>query len=306
MIKDFSDLDGKIWVNGEFVEWNEAHFHLLTHTFHYGYGVFEGVRSYASDKGVGIFRLNDHTKRMLSSARNLNLKIPYSRKEINRAQLDILKENNLSNAYIRPMCFCGTEGIGMSIENLSVNIMIAAWEWGNYLGDNAKRRGVKLLTSSFKKESDSVLSKSKINGSYVTSVLATDEAVKKGADEALLLDQEGNIAECSVENIFIVKNKKIFTPDLSAVLAGITRDTVISLAEAEGYPVTEGKLTLEDAYAADEMFMTGTAAEIVPVNKLDDQTIGNGTPGKITRTLQKRYKEAVLGYSSWKQWVTYL
>ncbi len=302
-----SDKDGFIWYDGEFVPWREANTHVLTHTLHYGAGVFEGVRAYQTNQGTAIFRLQDHTKRLFNSAKIIGMPISFSEQEINQAQIDVINKNNLSYGYIRPMCFYGSEGMGLRADNLKVHCIIAAWEWGSYLGEDNMKNGIRVKTSSYSRHHVNVaMCKAKINGNYVNSMLALHEALYDGYDEALLLDVDGFVAEGSGENIFIIKEGILFTPELTSALDGITRKTIISLATTINIPVIEKRITRDEAYTADEAFFTGTAAEVTPIRELDNRVIGEGTRGEITTKLQEMYFDSVYGKSiSHDSWLTY-
>ena len=303
------DRDGSIWLDGEWLPWRDAKVHVLTHTLHYGAGVFEGVRAYQCNQGTAIFRLSDHTDRLFRSAHILRMKMPFDKDTINRAQLEAVSRNNLSSAYIRPMCFYGSEGMGLRADNLKTHIMIAAWEWGSYLGEENMTNGIRIRTSSYiRNHVNSVMCKAKANGNYINSILALQEALECGCDEALLLDHEGYVAEGSGENIFIVRNGVLYTPDLTSALEGITRETVMTLAEDLGLSVKEKRITRDEVYVADEAFFTGTAAEVTPIRELDGRVIGNGKRGPITEQLQTLYFEVVHGkseqYNSWLSFIS--
>jgi branched-chain amino acid aminotransferase len=293
-----ADRDGVIWYDGEMVNWRDATTHVLTHTLHYGMGVFEGVRAYKTDKGTAIFRLKDHTDRLFRSAHILGMKLPYSKEEISAAQLASVRENNLESAYLRPMAFYGAEAMGISAKTLSTHVIVAAWKWGAYMGQEALDHGIRVKTSSFSRHHVNVtMCKAKANGNYMNSILAHQEAHNDGYEEALLLDVDGFVAEGSGENVFIVRNGKLYTPDLTAALEGITRDTVVQLAGELGIPVIEKRITRDEVYGADEAFFTGTAAEVTPIRELDRRSIGEGTAGPITKQLQKLYFDVVHGRS---------
>ncbi len=302
-----SDKDGFIWYDGEFVPWREANTHVLTHTLHYGAGVFEGVRAYKTDQGTAIFRLHDHTNRLFNSAKIIGMSIPYSPAEINQAQVDVINKNNLSYGYMRPMCFYGSEGMGLRADNLKVHCIVAAWEWGSYLGEDNIKKGIRVKTSSFSRHHVNVaMCKAKLNGNYVNSMLALHEALHDGYDEALLLDVDGFVAEGSGENIFIVKDGKIYTPELTSALDGITRKTLVTFANLVNVEVIEKRITRDEVYTADEAFFTGTAAEVTPIRELDNRMIGEGTPGPITTKLQEMYFDAVYGRRTYdNEWLTY-
>ena len=231
-------------MDGQLINWADAKVHVLTHTLHYGLGVFEGVRAYSTPKGTKIFRLNDHTNRLFESAKAVNMKIPFSQQEINEAQKEVFRVNELDEGYIRPMCFYGSEGMGLRADNLKVHCIVAAWEWPSYMSPEAFEKGINIKISSYKRETGNIVSRSKVNGNYVMSIMALQEAMKEGYDEALLLDDEDNISEGSGENFFIVKNQTLFTPDLDASLDGITRKSIISLAEELGVKVEVKKVKL--------------------------------------------------------------
>jgi branched-chain amino acid aminotransferase len=278
------------------VPWREAKVHVLTHTLHYGMGVFEGVRAYKTDKGAAIFRLQDHTDRLFRSAKILGMDMPFDKDTINEAQLASVRENNLDSAYIRPMCFYGSEGMGLRADNLNTHVMVAAWDWGSYLGADGMEKGIRIKTSSFTRHHVNVtMCKAKSNGNYINSMMALQEALTDGYDEALLLDVDGFVAEGSGENIFIVRDGVIFTPELTSALEGITRDTVLALADELGLDVIEKRITRDEVYVADEAFFTGTAAEVTPIRELDNRSIGNGGRGPITEKLQTLYFDVVHG-----------
>ncbi len=300
-----ADRDGVIWLDGEMVPWREAKVHVLTHTLHYGMGVFEGERAYQTDKGTAIFRLQEHTDRLFRSAHILNMPMPFDKDTINEATKAVVAQNNLDSAYIRPMAFYGSEGMGLRADNLKNHVMVAAWEWGTYLGDENLEKGIRIRTSSFTRHHVNItMCKAKANGNYMNSMLALQEALTDGYDEALLLDVDGFVAEGSGENIFIVRNGKIFTPDLTSALEGITRDTIFILAAELGYEIVEKRITRDEFYSADEAFFTGSAAEVTPIRELDNRTIGSGTRGPITEQLQSMYFDQVYGrrdkYPEWQ------
>ncbi|MFN2309532.1 MAG: branched-chain amino acid transaminase [Gammaproteobacteria bacterium] len=291
-----ADRDGVIWLDGEMVPWREAKVHVLTHTLHYGMGVFEGVRAYKTDAGTAIFRLDAHTDRLFRSAHILMMPMPWDKATINEAQRAVVRENKLESAYLRPMCFYGSEGMGLRADNLKVHCMIAAWTWGAYLGAENMERGIRIKTSSFTRHHVNItMCKAKANGNYMNSMLALREALSVGYDEALLLDAEGYVAEGSGENIFIVRNGTLYTPDLTSALDGITRDTLFTLAAEAGIPVREKRITRDEVYIADEAFFTGTAAEVTPIREVDGRVIGSGTRGPITTQLQATYFDVVHG-----------
>jgi branched-chain amino acid aminotransferase len=302
------DRDGLIWYDNQMVAWREAKTHVLTHTLHYGLGVFEGVRAYETKKGAAIYRLHDHTDRLFNSAHILGMKLPFSKDEINTAQQKAVKENKLQSAYIRPMAFYGAEGMGISAKHLSTHVIVAAWSWGAYMGQEAIEKGINVKTSSFSRHHvNSTMCKAKANGNYMNSILAHQEATNDGYHEALLLDTQGYVTEGSGENIFIVKKGKLYTPTLTSALDGITRDSVITIAHDEGLEVIEKNITRDEVYTADEAFFTGTAAEITPIKELDRRMIGNGARGEITAKLQSIYFDTVKGENDkYEAWLTYI
>lgn len=295
-----ADRDGVIWYDGEMVNWRDATTHVLTHTLHYGMGVFEGVRAYQTDKGPAIFRLEDHTERLFNSAKILGMKMPFDKATLIEAQKAAVRENNLASAYMRPMAFYGAEAMGISATTLSTHVIIAAWSWGAYMGDEAITNGIRVKTSSFTRHHVNItMCKAKANGNYMNSILAHQEALQDGYQEALLLDVDGFVAEGSGENIFLVRKGKLVTPDLTSALEGITRDTIVQLAKEElGLEVVEKRITRDEVYTADEAFFTGTAAEVTPIRELDNRTIGNGGRGPITEKLQRMYFDVVKGKSA--------
>jgi branched-chain amino acid aminotransferase len=301
-----ADRDGVIWLDGELVPWREAKVHVLTHTLHYGMGVFEGVRAYETDQGAAIFRLREHTDRLFDSAHIMNMAMPFSKDQIDEAQKLVVRENNLPSAYLRPMVFYGSEGMGLRATNLKVHVVVAAWEWGAYLGADALEKGIKVRTSSYTRHHVNItMCKAKANGNYINSMLALNEALSGGADEALLLDPEGYVAEGSGENVFIVKDGVIYTPELASCLDGITRKTLIQVAEDNGYKVVEKRITRDEVYIADEAFFTGTAAEVTPIRELDGRNIGPGHRGPVTEALQKLYFDMVVGkVEKYNHWLT--
>lgn len=295
-VPSMSDRDGWIWLDGELVPWREAKVHVLTHTLHYGMGVFEGVRAYATDQGPAIFRLRDHTERLARSAHIMHMDLGYSVEELMAAQKLVITENNLSEGYIRPMAFMGSEGMGLRAENLKVHVMIAAWEWPAYMSKEALELGIKVRTSSYTRHHVNIsMCKAKANGQYINSILALREAIDSGCDEAMLLDNEGYVAEGSGENIFIVRKGVLYTPDLTSALDGITRATIFTLAEDLGLKIVEKRLTRDEVYIADEAFFTGTAAEVTPIRVVDGRKIGAGHRGPVTEQLQSRYFDLVKG-----------
>jgi branched-chain amino acid aminotransferase len=291
-----ADRDGLIWFDGKMVPWREANIHILTHTLHYGMGVFEGVRAYKTDQGTAIFRLRDHTRRLFNSAKILRMTIPFDAATLNAAQCAVVRENGLESAYIRPVCFLGSEGMGLRVDNLRVRCAIAAWEWGAYLGAENMEKGIRIRTSSYTRHHVNItMCKAKANGNYINSMLALQEAVTDGYDEAMLLDAEGYVAEGSGENIFLVRDGTLFTPDLTSALDGITRNTIYQFAQELGIKVVEKRITRDEVYIADEAFFTGTAAEVTPIREVDNRTIGAGGRGAVTERLQTLYFDQVHG-----------
>lgn len=303
-----SDRDGLIWLDGEMVEWREAKTHVLTHTLHYGMGVFEGVRAYKTDQGTAIFRLQEHTDRLFNSAKIMRMNIPFSKEVLNEAQRAAVRENKLESAYIRPMCFYGSEGMGLRADNLKVHAMAAAWTWGAYLGAENMEKGIRIKTSSFTRHHVNItMCKAKANGNYMNSMLALREALDDGYDEALLLDAEGYVAEGSGENFFLVKDGIIYTPDLTSALDGITRRTLLHLANDLGLEIREKRITRDEVYIADEAFFSGTAAEVTPIRELDRRPIGAGKRGPVTEKLQSLYFDIVHGrVEKYRHWLTYV
>ncbi len=303
-----ADRDGLIWYDGKMVNWRDATTHVLTHTLHYGMGVFEGVRAYKTDEGTAIFRLQDHTDRLFRSAHILGMSMPHSKDALNDAQRAAVRDNKLDSAYIRPMAFYGAEAMGISARTLSTHVIVAAWQWGAYLGQEALDHGIRVKISSFARHHVNItMCKAKANGNYMNSILAHREAEQDGYQEALLLDVDGFVSEGSGENIFIVRKGKLYTPDLTSALEGITRDTIVQLAMEEGLQVIEKRITRDEVYSADEAFFTGTAAEVTPIRELDNRAIGNGDRGPITARLQKRYFDCVTGKDAGHvEWLTYV
>lgn len=302
------DRDGLIWLDGELVDWRSARFHVLAHTLHHGMGVFEGVRAYPTDNGPAIFRLADHTARFFRSAHILQMPIPFTPTELDQAQSEVIAANGLQGCYLRPIAFFGGERVGVSAKGNRVHVAIAAWAWDAYLGADAKENGIRLKTSSFSRLAvASVTGKAKACGHYINSMLANHEAVQQGFDEALMLDPQGFVAEGATENIFLVKRNRIWTPDTANILEGITRDSVIALARDMGIEVLEKRITRDDVYTADEVFLTGTAAEITPVKELDGRRIGSGEPGPVTRSIQRIYFDTVAGRNPARSaWLTHV
>ena len=305
---NMNNNNGVIWLDGEFVPWKEAKVHVLTHTLHYGMGVFEGIRAYKTDKGTSIFRLDDHINRLFASAHILNMPMPFDKKTIVKACAEVVKKNSLETAYIRPMCFYGAEGMGLRADNLKTHVMIAAWAWGSYLGSEGLEKGIRVKTSSFSRHHVNItMCKAKANGNYMNSMLALQDAISGGYDEALLLDVDGYVAEGSGENIFIARNGVLYTPDLTSALEGITRDTIIKFADINNIVLKEKRITRDEVYIADEAFFTGTAAEVTPIRELDNRIIGNGKRGPLTKKLQSQYFDCVSGkIDEYNNWLNYI
>lgn len=298
------DRDGKIWMDGKLTDWRSAKIHVLTHSLHYGMSVFEGVRAYKTDKGTVIFRLVEHTKRLLNSAKIFQMKVPYDMDTLMEAQKQVIRENRLETGYIRPIIWIGSEALGISARNNAIHTAIAAWTWGAYLGEDGMSRGIRVKISSFSRHHVNVsLVRAKASGYYINSILANQEATADGYDEAMLLDTEGFVSEGSGENVFIVKNGKLYTPDLASCLDGITRDSVITLAKDAGIEVIEKRITRDEVYCADEVFFSGTAAEITPIREVDNRQIGSGSRGPVTEKIQSLFFDAVSGknpkYAHW-------
>ena len=293
-----ADRDGWIWMDGELVPWRDAKIHVLTHTLHYGLGVFEGVRAYKTRQGPAIFRLQEHTDRLFRSAHIMGMPMTIDKQTVNDATCAVVRENGLESGYIRPMVYYGSEGMGLRADKLKSHVMIAAWPWGAYMGAENLEKGIKVRVSSYTRHHVNIaMCKAKTNGNYVNSMLALQEALSCGCDEALLLDNEGYVAEGSGENIFIVRDGVMYTPELTSALEGITRDTVMRLAEEQGITVREKRITRDEVYVADEAFFTGSAAEVTPIRELDGRKIGNGSRGPVTERLQKLYFDVVHGRS---------
>ncbi len=299
-----ADRDGHIWYDGKLVPWRSANTHVLTHSLHYGLAVFEGLRAYKTDAGTAIFRLKEHTDRLFNSAHIYMMKIPYDRETLMAAHKEVVRANKLESCYIRPIAFYGSEKMGVSPKGASVHVAIAAWPWGAYLGPEALEKGIRVKTSSFARHHVNVsMCRAKYSGTYANSILANLEATEHGYDEGLLLDVDGFVAEGSGENLFMIKDGKIYEPELTSALIGITRGSIITLAEEMGYTVAARRITRDDLYIADEAFFTGTAAEVTPIREVDGRVIGSGKIGPITAKLQKAFFDVVNGknnhYSHW-------
>ncbi|MEY3982398.1 MAG: hypothetical protein RLZZ281_1267 [Pseudomonadota bacterium] len=300
-----ADRDGWIWMDGQFVPWRDAKIHVLTHTLHYGMGVFEGVRAYKTDAGPAIFRLKEHTQRLLNSAKIFQMRVPFDAATLEQAQRDVVKRNQLESCYIRPIVWIGSEKLGIGARENKIHVSVSAWTWGTYLGEEGLTKGIRVKTSSFTRHHVNVsLVRAKASGYYINSILANQEVTAHGYDEALLLDTDGYVSEGAGENVFIVRNGKLYTPDLASCLDGITRDAVMTLARDLGIDIVEKRITRDEMYCADEAFFTGTAAEITPIRELDDRPIGNGVRGPITEKLQSLFFDVVAGKSSaYRHWL---
>jgi branched-chain amino acid aminotransferase len=294
----------KIWMDGKFVDWDKASVHILTHTLHYGLGVFEGIRCYETETGPALFRLNEHIERLFNSARIFLMNIPYAKKDIKKAVVETVRINKIKECYIRPLVYMGYGAMGLYAPENPVNVSIAVWPWGAYLGEKGVKNGIRVKTSSFiTNHVNSNMSRGKVTGYYVNSQLAKKEAISCGYDEAILLDTEGYVSEGSGENIFMVRKGILKTTPLTSILEGITRNSIIEIAYDEGIPVREQKFTRDELYISDEAFFTGTAAEVTPIRLVDGRNIGTGKPGKITKRLQSIFFNTVKGrnkkYESW-------
>ena len=295
-----------IWKNGSFQKWDDTNVHILSHTLHYGTGVFEGVRAYDTLNGPAIFRLKEHTNRLFDAAKKINIEVPFELDEIIHAQCETLNKNQLNAGYIRPIIYLGNEGLGLRAKELSVNVAIAAWEWPSYMDPEAKKKGISIAKSSYVQYENPLHSGNKIIGTYFQNTMALHEAIDKGADEALMMDANGFISEGSGENIFIVKDLKLMTPTKDHCLNGITRQSVIQIAKDLNYDVIEKNLTIDDLISADEAFFTGTAVEITPISKVDDIKIGHDGAGEITKVLQNKFDEVISGKDlNYQSWLTY-
>jgi branched-chain amino acid aminotransferase len=303
-----SQRDGWIWFDGALKPWAECATHVLTHTLHYGLGVFEGLRAYANPQGTAVFRLGDHTRRLLQSAHILGIEIPYSQAQLEAAQLEVLRANALSQAYIRPLVFMGSEKMGISTDGVATHVAIAAWEWGAYLGDAALKQGIRVKISSYARHHVNVqMCRSKSVSTYANSILANREARMDGYDEALLLDTDGFVAEGAGENIFLVRDGRLIEPELASALEGVTRRAVIDFAREAGIPAQARRVTRDEVYIADEVFFTGTAAEITPIVEVDRRRVGSGAPGPITKMMQEKFFACVRGADAARaSWLTYL
>ncbi len=301
------DRDGKIWMDGQMVEWRDAKIHVLTHTLHYGCGAFEGVRAYKTDKGTAIFRLKEHTERLFNSAKILRMPITFTQQELMQAQLDVVKANNLESCYLRPLVWLGSEKLGVSPKGAKVHAMVAAWAWGAYLGEEGLKRGIRVKTSSYTRHHVNItMTQAKAVSNYTNSILANLEATEDGYDEAMLLDSAGFVSEGAGENLFIIKGGKLYTPDLSAgALNGITRNTIFAICQDLGLELKEKRITRDEVYICDEAFFTGTAAEVTPIRELDRIQIGQGSRGPITEKIQAAFFDIVNGRNpKYAEWLT--
>ncbi|MEG2629471.1 MAG: branched-chain amino acid transaminase [Comamonas sp.] len=306
-VPSMADRDGKIWMDGQLVEWRDAKVHVLTHTLHYGCGAFEGVRAYETDKGTAIFRLEDHTKRLFNSAKILRMNIPFTQEQVNAAQVEVVRANKLASCYLRPLTWIGDRKLGVSPKGNDIHLMVAAWAWGAYLGEEGMARGIRVKTSSYTRHHVNItMSQAKAVSNYTNSILANTEALDDGYDEALLLDAAGFVSEGSGENIFIVKDGVVVTPDLSAgALNGITRNTVFAICKDLGLEVQQRRITRDEVYISDEAFFTGTAAEVTPIRELDRIAIGAGSRGPITQKIQAAFFDIVNGRNpKYAHWLT--
>ncbi|KAA0216554.1 MAG: branched-chain amino acid transaminase [Lautropia sp.] len=301
-----ADRDGQIWFDGKMVDWRDARIHVLTHSLHYGMAVFEGVRAYKTPSGTSVFRLPEHTRRLFNSAKIFQMQLPYSFDEIVQAQKDVVRANGLESCYLRPIAWIGSEKLGVSPRGNSIHVAVAAWSWGAYLGEEGLTKGIRVKTSSYSRHHVNVsLVRAKASGYYINSILANQEVAAHGYDEALLLDTEGYVSEGAGENVFIVRNGILYTPDLASCLDGITRDSVITIARDLGVEVREKRITRDEMYCADEAFFSGTAAEITPIRELDDRQIGEGFRGPVTARLQSVFFDVVGGRNgSYAKWLT--
>ena len=307
VVPSMSDRDGKIWMDGQLVEWRDAKIHVLTHTLHYGCGAFEGVRAYETAQGTAIFRLEEHTKRLFNSAKILRMQIPFSQEQINQAQVEVVKANGLKSRYLRQLTWIGDRKLGVSPKGNTSHLMVAAWAWGAYLGEEGMQRGIRTKISSFTRHHVNItMSQAKAVSNYTNSILANTEALDDGYDEAILLDASGFVSEGSGENIFVIKDGVIYTPDLSAgALNGITRNTVLHICKDLGLEVVQKRITRDELYISDELFFTGTAAEVTPIREVDRVQIGEGRRGPITEKIQAAYFDIVNGRNpKYAHWLT--
>jgi branched-chain amino acid aminotransferase len=303
-----SDRDGKIWMDGQLVEWRDAKIHVLTHTLHYGCGAFEGVRAYRGDDGsTAIFRLEDHTTRLFNSAKILRMVIPFSKEQVNQAQTEVIRANKLESGYLRPLTWVGDRKLGVSTKGNDIHLMVAAWPWGAYLGEEGMKRGIRTKISSYTRHHVNItMTQAKAVSNYTNSILANREATDDGYDEAILLDASGFVSEGAGENIFVVKDGAVYTPDLSAgALNGITRNTVLHICKDLGLELVQKRITRDELYISDEVFFTGTAAEVTPIREIDRVEIGAGSRGPITEKIQSAFFDIVNGRNpQYAHWLT--
>ncbi|HSB32814.1 MAG TPA: branched-chain amino acid transaminase [Nitrospirota bacterium] len=286
----------KIWMNGSFVKWDDARVHILTHSLHYGTGVFEGIRCYKADSGPAVFRLTEHVDRLFDSAHILQMEMPFTREAVTEAILETIRVNKIDACYIRPLAFIGYGAMGVFPKENPVQVSIAVWPWGSYLGDEGIKNGIRVKISSYSRPHvNATMVRAKTTANYANSLLAKREALKDGYDEAVLLDTDGYVAEGSGENVFMVRKGVIKTPPLTSILEGVTRDTVMQLAVEHGMRLVEERFTRDEFYVADEAFFTGTAAEITPIREVDNRTVGSGKPGPVTKALQAAFFDIVHG-----------
>ncbi|NMF90175.1 branched-chain amino acid transaminase [Aromatoleum petrolei] len=303
-----ADRDGFIWQDGKLVPWREATTHVLTHSLHYGLSVFEGVRAYNTAKGTAIFRLPEHTQRLINSAKIYMMDIPFSKEELMEAQLEVVRVNKLESCYLRPIAFYGSEKMGISTRGARVHVAIAAWPWGAYLGEEGLEKGIRVKTSSFARQHVNVtMARAKLASTYANSILANLEVTQDGYDEALLLDTQGFVAEGAGENLFVIKDGVVYEPEIASALTGITRDSVINIVRELGLRFESRRMTRDDIYIADEAFFTGTAAEVTPIRELDNRTIGAGKRGPITEKIQARFFDIVNGRApEYERWLSFI
>ena len=301
-----ADRDGKIWKDGKLVDWRDANLHMLTHSLHYGMAVFEGVRAYKTIDGTAIFRLREHTQRLFNSAKIFQMAIPFDMETLIEAQKEVVRANQLESCYLRPLVWIGSEKMGVSARGNTIHVGIAAWPWGAYLGEEGLKRGIRVKTSSFTRHHVNVsMVRAKASGYYINSILANQEVTAEGYDEALLLDTDGYVSEGAGENVFLIRNGKLYTPDLASCLDGITRDAVLTMASDLGIEVIEKRIPRDELYCADEAFFTGTAAEVTPIRELDNRQIGIGSRGPVTEKLQSLFFDVVAGKApQYQHWLT--
>lgn len=302
-----SDRDGKIWMDGQLVDWRDAKIHVLTHTLHYGCGAFEGVRAYKTERGPAIFRLPEHTERLFNSAKILRMQIPFTPQQVMDAQREVVRVNNLESGYLRPLVWVGDKKLGVSPKGNTIHLMVAAWPWGAYLGEEGLKRGIRVKTSSYTRHHVNItMTQAKAVSNYTNSILANMEATDEGYDEALLLDPSGFVSEGAGENLFVIKKGVVYTPDLSAgALNGITRDTIFHICQDLGLTLKEKRITRDEVYICDEAFFTGTAAEVTPIRELDRLTLGAGSRGPITEKIQAAFFDIVHGRNpKYAEWLT--